>query len=100
MAGGMGCTVLLTLCAVLVPFSVKSVILSTGGVVIGEDVGWFLAAAKKNIGVHMPVGVIAEHIDGVSGANAGTNTNADAIDANTDASAATNSRGAYAPTPE
>jgi hypothetical protein len=62
-AGGkFGCTAILTSVAALIPFQVPQLVLSSGGAVAGEDVGWFVNAAQAGVEVRMPLGLVAEHV--------------------------------------
>jgi hypothetical protein len=60
--GGFGCTAILTSIAALIPFQVPQLVLSSGGTVAGEDVGWFVNAAQAGVEVRMPLGLVAEHV--------------------------------------
>jgi hypothetical protein len=62
--GGFGCTALAVGAASTIPFIVREAVTAGGGLVGGEDVGWFLNAYRAGIEVRMPTGLIAEQVDG------------------------------------
>jgi hypothetical protein len=60
---GFGCTALATELTARIPFTVAEVPIPEGrGNVLGEDVGWFLAAAREGVAVRTQAGVIATRL--------------------------------------